>query len=72
MGYAIVIGQCIGCGKIFGFNINRVPSTAAITGRREPVCRECIEAVNPLRIAKGLAPVEILDGAYDVMDESEI
>ncbi len=69
-------GFCIGCNNLFSFNPERVPSIRirrdrqdrardCPEGNREPICRSCVEAANPVRIAKGLLPIEILPGAYD-------
>ena len=72
MGYAIVIGPCIGCGNTFGYSPSRVPSSSAVTGKAEPICRDCVDRINPLRIAHGLEPIKPLPGAYDPTEEGEI
>lgn len=59
-----VIGPCIGCGTVFSFSAERVPSIT-VNGTREPICRSCVEIANPERIKNGLAPIEILPGAYE-------
>lgn len=64
-GYMICSGACIACGIVFSFNPNRVPSSSAITGEREPICRTCMDRINDARVAQGLAPFEILPGAYE-------
>ena len=64
MGWVSCIGQCIICGRIFDFNPNLVPSVR-VRNVREPVCKRCIDAANPKRIESGLAPIEILPGAYE-------
>jgi hypothetical protein len=61
------IGPCISCGRVFSFNPERVPSIRW-KGEREPVCRDCIESANVIRVACGLAPHAILPGAYDEME----
>jgi len=71
MGFVIATAACIGCNKFFTFNPHKVPSVR-IQGRREPVCRACIEAANPERIKNGLDPVKILPGAYESFDEYEL
>jgi hypothetical protein len=65
------IGQCYGCKRTFSFNRERVPSIHVNAqgkpdpkGAREPICRECVERANPRRIANGLPPIVILEGAY--------
>jgi hypothetical protein len=64
MGWMFVMGNCVVCGNLFTFNADRVPS-AVVNGRREPICRACVERANPLRKAKGLPEIVILPGAYD-------
>jgi hypothetical protein len=64
----IVIGNCLVCKRMFGFNPHHVPSIR-INGQREPVCRACIEQANPRRIRSGLAPVEIHPEAYEAAEE---
>lgn len=70
-GFFFALGHCIGCGNIFSFNPDRVPSCSAITGKREPICLDCVERVNPIRIANGLEPIRPLPGAYDATPEDE-
>lgn len=72
MGYALVIGPCIGCKQLFAFNPLRVPSCSAITGQREPICRDCVARVNPRRIENGLAPIVPAPDAYESVEESEL
>jgi hypothetical protein len=71
MGYALAMGACIGCGNVFSFNPLRVPSVT-INGAKEPICRACVERVNPMRKANGLEPIVPLPDAYDACDEGEI
>lgn len=70
MGYAICTGPCICCNRIFSYNPNRVPSTRAMTGKREPICRDCFEAVNLARAEKGMPPFALLPDAYEPIDET--
>lgn len=73
MGYAFATSPCYGCKQIFSYNPVRVPSVCdPQTGTREPICRNCVERVNPLRIANGLEPITPLPGAYEPCDESEL
>lgn len=68
MAFMMVMGPCYTCGATITFSPTKVPSVPAkltTTGEREPVCRTCIERANPERIAKGLAPIVILPGAYE-------
>jgi hypothetical protein len=39
---------------------------------REPICRNCVERVNPQRIKNGLEPIVPLPDAYEPVDESEL
>jgi hypothetical protein len=71
MGYAVCMGPCIGCRRPFGFNPLRVPSVV-IEGERRPICRACVERVNPQRLANGLPPIVPLPDAYEPVDESEL
>jgi hypothetical protein len=67
MGYVSCFGTCLRCGKLFGFHPNKVPSI-----RGEPVCKECVDKANPLRIAKGLKPITYSEDAYSCVDENEV
>ena len=71
MGYAQVFGSCVGCGKTFAYNPHRVPSIK-VKGIREPLCRNCVEEVNPLRLKKGLPKIYIHPEAYEPIHESEL
>lgn len=70
--YALAHGYCIGCGKLFSFNPLRVPSSSAITGEREPICKVCVERINPLRKKNGLPEIVPAKDAYDAVDEGEL
>jgi hypothetical protein len=69
MGYMMAVGACIGCGKTFSFNPNSVPSSSAVTGKREPICRACVDRINPRRVEAGLAPIVPLPDAYEPAEE---
>lgn len=71
MAYATVIGECFGCKRVFTFSPTRVPSVW-IGDMLEPICRDCVDLVNPKRIANGLEPIEVLPGAYEPDDLGEI
>ena len=64
MAYMFCSGPCIGCGRLFSFNPDLVPS-AIVNGTREPICRDCVSRANPLRKEKGLAEIQVLPGAYE-------
>jgi hypothetical protein len=70
-GYVMAHGYCFGCGVLFSFNPVRVPSIG-VHGVREPVCRACVERVNPQRIANGLEPIVPHPEAYEPCDEIEL
>jgi len=66
MGYMIATGNCFGCGRLFDFNPERVPSIRdPRTNEREPICRACVERVNPTREQRGLEPIRVVAGAYE-------
>lgn len=68
MGYMIVIGECFGCGRVFGFHPVHVPSIP-VNGVRQPVCEACIVRANPQRIANGLEPVVPHPDAYEPAED---
>lgn len=72
MGYALAMSPCIGCGRLFSYNPMRVPSCSAVTGKREPICAECVARVNPMRIANGLDPIVPAPDAYEACEEREL
>lgn len=71
MGFALGHGCCAGCNQIFSFNPMRVPSVI-IRGSREPICMNCVERVNPIRLANRLEPIVPHADAYDACDEIEL
>jgi hypothetical protein len=72
MGYVIGMGGCIICGRPFSFNPHRVPSFI-VHGKREPVCRICVERVNRWREEHGLPPFPpVLPEAYEPIEENEL
>jgi hypothetical protein len=71
-GFVLAYGACIGCKRVFGFNPKRVPSCSGLTGKREPICQQCVERVNPIRIANGLEPIRPAPDAYDGCEENEL
>lgn len=56
--------SCVCCTRLFTFNPNLVPSVS-INGKREPICRDCVEAANLTRVAQGSQPIAVLEGAYE-------
>lgn len=71
MGYAIVFSACFGCGLPFGYNPHKVPSVP-INGTKEPICKACVDRVNPMRRANGLPEIIPLPDAYEPIDEREL
>lgn len=71
MGYVVVISPCYGCGLPFSYNPHKVPSIN-ISGVRRPICKSCVERINPRRVAKGLEPIIPAPDAYEPMDENEL
>jgi len=71
-------GDCIGCGRLFWFNPDRVPSIRARKENgtitvdpslpREPICRECFDRQNAKRRLIGIPEVKLLPGAYDAQE----
>lgn len=72
MGYAVMVANCWVCRKLFSFNPRRVPSIRDEDGVFQPVCRECVEMANRIRVVKELKPFIIPDDAYSPCDECEI
>lgn len=73
MGYAFCVGACCGCGALFTFNPLRVPSAVhPKTGVREPICKDCVERANPIRVQNGLPPIVPHDDAYSFANEEEL
>lgn len=71
MGFVLAMGSCVNCDRVFSFNPHKVPSVR-LNGVRQPVCKECIEYVNPLRAAKGQPMFHVEPDAYEAIDESEL
>ena len=71
MGYALMYSPCFGCGAIFGFNPHKVPSIRH-EGERRPICRRCVELVNPARVKNGLEPIVVHPDAYQPINENEL
>jgi hypothetical protein len=73
MGYVYVTSACFGCGQIFSYHPNHVPSIRdPRTGKREPICRACVERANPLRIKNGLEPIRLKRDAYEACPEEDV
>lgn len=71
MGYVYVTSNCYGCGRLFCYHPNKVPSIRVEDVRR-PICQHCVIRVNPMRKKNGLPPIVPLPGAYEPAEESEV
>lgn len=72
MGYVIVYGQCVNCGRMIAFNPNKVPSLV-IEGQREPLCAVCFAKWNEVhRTSKGLDPIPLQPDAYEPEPEENL
>lgn len=67
-GAVFCLAPCIGCGGLFCFHPDRVPSLL-VDGVREPICEDCVRAVNPIRKANGLEEIVPLPGAYEPAED---
>jgi hypothetical protein len=73
MGYAYCTSACFGCGRLFSYNPNHVPSIRhPRTGSREPICQACVDRSNPERIKNGLEPIKPHPQAYEPCPEDEL
>ncbi len=81
--YALLTFRCIACNNLAAGNPHTVPSIRAkrspdgklITDPsypREPICQNCMEAANAVRVEMGLEPHPIAPDAYQAADEKEI
>ena len=70
--FAFCVGSCIGCGQIFTFNPMKVPSSDAVTGKREPICPVCFDKINAKRREMGLEPFTRHPDAYEPCPEEEL
>jgi hypothetical protein len=70
-GYISAVSACIGCKRVFSYNPMLVPSVF-VAGAREPICQDCVDRVNPGRVANGLAPIVPRPGAYEACEEGEL
>ena len=68
-GYMFVLGPCAGCGTVFAFNADLVPSVR-VNGQREPICAACVTAANPIRRAHGLDPIVVHPDAYQPSEDT--
>lgn len=71
MGFVLVFGHCCNCSQFMKFNPIHVPSVR-VNGKREPVCKKCVEELNEKRKLVGAEPWPIHPEAYEAADENEL
>lgn len=71
MGWVTAMSACFGCGRVFAYNPNRVPSIRH-EGVKQPVCLECVNRANEQRAKNGLALITPHPEAYSPLDEREL
>ena len=71
MALVFLTSACFLCRRLFSYNPVRVPSLP-VHGRREPLCRACVEAANTVRATKGLPTWTIHPDSYSPVDEQEV
>jgi hypothetical protein len=71
-GYVTLVSPCIVCGRLFASNPNHVPSTTMFTGKREPICEDCFNAINARRRMRGQEPFPLHPQAYEPLPEEEL
>lgn len=71
-GYCLALGTCICCGRPMTFNPVTVPSTSAVTGSREPICRDCFTVINAKRQENGLEPFVAAADAWEPCEEAAL
>jgi len=54
-----LIAECCNCHRLFTSNPATVP-----TANGQPICKRCVEWANPIRIARGLAPIPVAPDSY--------
>lgn len=72
MGFAFATSACFCCKRLINYNPVRVPSIRDNFDIRQPICRDCMERGNEIRISKGLDPHPTPNDAYEPCEESEI
>lgn len=75
MAYMTCTAPCFGCGLLFSFNPDLVPSIRVNAkrqpdpaGQKEPICRTCVQTANPKRLANGLEPIHVPADAYEAQE----
>lgn len=64
-------GGCVCCHRPFAFNPLSVPSIV-VDGKREPVCRSCMDLANAERVRQGVPPHPIRPDAYEPVSTHEL
>jgi hypothetical protein len=65
MGFMSLIADCGACGRLFTANPEYVPSLRLADGHQLVFCKDCVEAANPERERRGLAPIVVHPLAYE-------
>lgn len=68
MGWMTCFGSCIVCDQPFSFNPHAVPSVR-VNGEREPICQNCIAAINIKRKLLHVAEIKVAEDAYKAVEE---
>ena len=71
MGIMTLYAACVNCHQLFTCSPSKVPSLI-VDGTREPICLNCVNKANPIRVANGLEPIVPLPGAYEGDDEAAL
>lgn len=58
------VGNCVVCHVPFPYDPKLVPTTSSYTGRREPICEDCVKELNRVRKGKGVQPIAYQPQAY--------
>jgi hypothetical protein len=69
MGYVSLMADCGQCGRPFMSNPEYVPSLRLADGQQLVFCRDCIDAANPERVARGLPAIVVHSLAYEPQEE---
>lgn len=71
MSYVFAMSGCLVCHDVFCYNPHKVPSHR-VNGVREPICNNCMIAINAVRQENGIPPLYIDPDAYDPINENEL
>lgn len=60
MAYMSLLAPCLRCDRMFASNAQFVPSV-----KGQPICKDCIEELQAIRISMGMEPWSIHPLAYE-------